>query len=262
MSNYISIDKLKWDNTFLDIVDESFFRDELKIDKLKNNEFHSNSLNVLNNNIIESVKVSIFSYNEDNNLQIIIDKFKGIFELWMMDYHIIQIGSIKYLISKDMDDIYTQIKLKNKIGRGYIKEMQKIIIFQWIFCIKCSNEDRTLSRCYPAPPNETLGLDFSFIVSCFEHTYIPSMKINFPRTMINKWFNKRDEYFISGAQHMLRDAKDENLFIQKLRDIIMENKGDITWINFISNRIRYILSMQPLNTHLYWATDNIIIPDS
>jgi hypothetical protein len=257
---YLRSEKLTWDLTDIGELNDSSFISPLKLTDLKDDEFYSTGLFYTEEDSRQIMKVSIFNYNAKSNIQVALEKLKPEFRLASMFYLIFTYKGTKYLMSKDSGDTYTYEKIIKPYSKSYLNILRKTLAFQWLFCIRVTNEDKLLTRILDF---ET-SYDSSHVVSCFEtnYTFNPDDDIKLPRLMINKYFDKKDEYFLSTCQIVLFDAyEDENIFIQKIRDVVMESKGDIYWFNKCLVRIRYILEFKRIEPR-YSEIDIKVCPES
>jgi hypothetical protein len=262
MSENLTYDKLKWNASDLgELKDKDFV---LPLDTLlgtKDSEFKSNELYYIDiKGDKHSMKVSIFSYNDIN---VVIDKIKPDFKLPLMSYLVFSYNGNRYLMSRDYKDDYTRNHINLPYTRVYLTSIRKTLAFQWIFFIKCTNLDKTISRVYDIPTE--FNIDRSHVVSCFETRYTISTKndIELPRLMINKFFDKKDEYFLSTCQYLLCEGyTNKNLYIQKLRNLVIkEYKGDIYWFNKCLKRIEYILGL-PYTEYERYPEMELLIPET
>jgi hypothetical protein len=248
---------LSWDSSDLGELNETNFTSPFEaIDD--ENDFKVNELKYTDGDDSEQrYKVSIFKYNQ---LSLVLEKFKIELYLPSMKYLSFEYKEKKYLMSQCIKDEYTNQRISRSYTNTYLTSIRKTLAFQWIFCVKCTSLEKTISRMHDIP--QEFKIDSSHVVSCFETRYKVSAKndIKFPKRMIQLYFDKNDEYFISTCQYLLCDGyADLNLYIQHLRDILKITKGDISWFNICLIRIRYILSL-PVDSYARYPEMGLLIP--
>lgn len=257
MESYLQHDKLKWDSSDLgELTDRDFVLGGSE--DIKDEEFKTNGLYYIDSEgDRQSMKVSIFKYNDMN---VIIDKLKPDFKLAAMNYLIFSYKGIKYLMSQDMKDEYTNQRILRPYTNAYLTSIRKTLAFQWIFCIKCTNLDKTISRVQDIPDCfHQFNIDGCHTVSCFETEYKYNINddMKTPKGMINKFFDKNEAYFLSTCQYLLCEGyTDVNLYIQYIRNKVKEywppeTKINAYWLNNCLKRIRYILNFPIIEDFRY-----------
>jgi hypothetical protein len=245
--SYLTNDKLKWDSSDIgELTDKDFVLGTIGFEPLDDEEFKTNGLYYIDSEgDRQSMKVSIFKHNDMN---VFIDKFKPDFGLPLMKYLIFTYKGTKYLMSQDMKDEYTNQRILRPYTNTYLTSIRKTLAFQWIFCIKCTNLDKTISRLYDTPAE--FNIDGSHVISCFEMEYKYNINddMKTPKGMINKFFDKNEAYFLSTCQYLLCEGyTDVNVYIQYIRNKAKEywppeTKLNAYWLNNCLKRIRYILN--------------------
>jgi hypothetical protein len=267
----LTYDKLKWNASDLGELNDKDFVLSLeallgtKDSELKDEEFKSNGLYYIDNEgDKQSVKVSIFKYNDMN---VVIDKLKPDFSLPHMSYMIFNYNGNRYLMSQDSKDEYTNRRILRSYTNAYLTSIRKTLAFQWIFAIKCTNLDKTISRVYDIPTE--FNIDGSHIVSCFETGYKYNVNNNnLPRLMINSYFDKKDDYFYSTCQHLLCEGyTDVNLYILHIKDKVKEywpdgSKLNTAWFNKCAERMRHIFDRPIINDLRYHQMGILMIPQN
>ncbi len=179
-----------------------------------------------------------------NELPLIIDKIKSYFYLINTRYNIGEIDNVKYLYYEYSNEIpFSQFKDENKENFFVISNMRRIIIFQYLMCIKplnCSIENNIFVR--SNNPLITRPQECNFLLHFYtvnENDYFMDLNKGFeiPNTLINTWFDGDINIFNECISQSLKGI-DANVLRNKLSDIVKFYNDDYKyWINSVYNRV-------------------------
>lgn len=181
------------------------------------------------------IPVKILKYK--NEIPIIIDECKPLFGLKKVGKHKAMIKAVPIVIIKYQGDVSLKRYLNDmllvpeKTGKFFIEEIRKVFIFRWLMCLNNNWENTIEVR---------TGGGINYPISCRENTFnydSTSLSTRIPKTIINTWFNGKDEIIDSTIESLLKD-KDLSVLRFEIQKII--NKFDkqlISWNNGIFDKI-------------------------
>lgn len=179
-----------------------------------------------------------------NELPLIIDSLKNYFYVNKTRYNIGEIDNKKYLFYESTNEIpFTEFNKNNKESELIKSHIRKIIIFQYLMCIKPLNS--SIENNIFVKSNNSLITkieECDSLISFYtfnENDYY--MDINkspeIPKILINSWFNGDLNFFNECIKQNLNGI-DANTLRNKLNDIVSFYNSDYKcWINSVFNRV-------------------------
>jgi hypothetical protein len=183
------------------------------------------------------IPVKILKYK--NEIPIIIDECKPLFGLKKVGKHKAMIRGIPIVIIRYQGDISLKRYLNDmlltpeKTGKYFLEEIRKVFVFRWLMCLNNNWENTIEVR---------TGAGINYPISCRENTFnydAASLSTRIPRTIINTWFEGKDDLVDSSIESLIKD-RDLSVLRFEIQKII--NKFDkqlISWNNGIFDKILY-----------------------
>jgi hypothetical protein len=221
MNVVLNMEKITWDNSYIG-----------EIDSLVSDEISEKKYLIVSLRYNEYTTEKAILYEFESFVPLICEDFKDIFNLRKNGKHIVKYKSkhmimIKYKLQTNLKDYMKMNSFEIKDLPDYIKkDIQKFIVFRYIFCLKNINET-SFDIVYEAfnPP---------FIINNLENDL--NYKVKVTRRLINDWFGNT-ENFIKTIKSMI-NGRDISLLRFQIQNIIEKyDKNLIGWSNIIYNRL-------------------------